>query len=280
LSMTIRICTLVFMLGVGGVLAVTSAALLVQLFNEVAKRPAAGANLPPDRFPEPVEPVNPGNPTNPGMSDGTAGAVGIGVLLAFGCFGLVVGGLLFTCYVLDVVGYARWLSVPASAGGYGLAMTTLLCALAPIAIGVLSVGAGALPADVGQLVSQLLGLVNLAATITGFVCGLLFIRQVGVALDDAPTRSAVLSDVIWIGVFIAAAVSSVCLAMGGAMVMGAMAFNSSQSGGSAAGIGAVGVAALATIALVNFILWIMVIVKYYGMLNAAIRAIDARAAAA
>jgi hypothetical protein len=280
LAMTIRLCTMVAVMIVGGVLVATSAALVFQTVNQLANRQARAAQPGPE-FPEPIDPINPANPANPGISDGTAGAVGVGMLVGLGCFALIIGGLLFACFVLEVVGYARWLSVPASAGGYGLAMTTLLCTLAPIVIGVLSAGSGvALPPDVGELVGRLLGLANMAAGLTAFICGLLFIRNIGVALDDSPTRSAVLSYVIWIAVFIVVLVLSFCVLIAGAMAMGAMAFNSQGSGNSAAGFGVVGIAAGATVGLINFILWIMVIVKYYGMLNAGIRAIDTRAATA
>jgi hypothetical protein len=177
-----------------------------------------------------------------------------------------------------VVGYGKWLSVPRTAGGYGLAMTNFLCVLFPIVVLLLSCAGAFLPRNVGALLSNLLGLANMAAALTGFVCSLLFIRQIGVALDDPATRSGVVKYAIWVGISIVVALMSFCVVIGGGIALASVASND-QSGSSGGGLGIVGIGGLILVMVVNLVIFLVTLVMYFGMLNTAIRAIDVRSGA-
>lgn len=226
LAVTIMLCAFgLYVVGAIGI-SVTSAALFTAAINLMAKPTATPAPVPgPGELPG--DPAPPGGAADPAA---VFGAMGMGMFAVLGCFILMLVGLVLTAWILQLVGYIKWLSIPRSAGGYGLAMTTLLCHLFPIAAFMLACGAGlALPPRAAGMTSNLISLMHLAAALAGFICFLLFIRQVGVALDDEATRRSVVSYVIWFFATLGTYLLMICTAFG---VVFAMAAAGSQSGGA------------------------------------------------
>jgi hypothetical protein len=203
---------------------------------------------------------------------------------------IAVYGIFLLCigiqYILQIVGGVLCLSAPPESGAKGLGIGVLICTLLPILYVLLIIADQFLQIGVLSMVAALGWLGTILVEMILFV---LFLRQVGIALQDEELRKRAMSLAIWWGVFVGDYALTICggvvlfMVVLGSAIGAAVNVNPDGSG-SSTGTQAYGAMAILGIvvglvlALVWLVLLIMFLVSYFRAINSGVRVIRGRLA--
>jgi hypothetical protein len=225
-----------------------------------------------------------------GPSDETAANAAkasiLGFILVLGGFA-VAGLTLFVQYILQIIGGILTCRAPQDSGARGLGFGVLFCILTPIFVMLFVAAANLIKLPILGLVGYGgWGIVFMAE----WVLFIMFMHRVGTALDSAELRAKAVSFAIWIGVNIACRIAASCLIgimlyMSFASIMAAIGNATAPDGTSEAATGfsalaIVGVVVIVGTALAILIVDLVLLIKYFGMMNSGIRTIRQRLAGA
>jgi hypothetical protein len=219
--------------------------------------------------------------------DDTAAGVGIAAMVLVGGGALILLLIYFVQYLLQIIGGIFCCRAPQDSGARGLAMGLAACIVFPIIVFLIAFAAGLAKVPV---VGNLAQFVQFIAQIAEWVFFVLLLHKIGAALDNAELRSRAINFAIWIGIYVLTAFFTVCVVVG-AMFMGFAAVFSAASeradgmggSGSAASAGAMFYISIAIVGFVFLMLitvFLIMLIKYFGAINSAVRTIRQRLAGA
>src|SRR5262249_27502802 len=152
----------------------------------------------------------------------SAAAAGIGALVLIVGFVLILGVIMLTEYVLQIIGGVMCLSAGTESGAKGMGIGMLVCTLL---VGFLYV---VQQADQQVLQSGIIGLVaGLAmygAWIVEMVLFILYLRQIANFMQSEELRKKTVSLAIWYGIWVGDMVVNFCAIIGLAIALGAAVF--------------------------------------------------------